>query len=359
MIPELDPEKFHVLSSKQKLLVVLGILLFLLVIAPVLGYFYYNAAINRPSQLTKDMTFEIKKGDGLGEVGDSLYANGLINSKFLFFIYSRMSGEDKTIQAGVYKVPQGTSLVSLVELFQHGTNDVRITFLEGWRVEEFAREASKRFDKVDYHSFIKLAQPFEGYLFPDTYNFNVDATEQDILDTLVSTYTKKTEDILTSQALTKAGLDKAQTVIFASIVEREIHDEKERPVVAGILINRWKNGELLGADATTQYAVASQKLGCKDISTDICPDDSQEVSAEWWAKDLTVQDLDSASPFNTRKVSGLPPAPISNPGLSSLKAVVNYETTPYTFYLTDKDGVVHYAKTLDEHNANISRYLGL
>jgi UPF0755 protein len=94
---------------------------------------------------------------------------------------------------------------------------------------------------------------------------------------------------------------------------------------------------MLGADATTQYAVGTE--------------------ANWWPKELTAMDLESTSPYNTRKLAGLPPRPICSPGLAAINAVLNYVDTPYVFYLTGKDGKTYFGKTIEEHNANIRNYL--
>ena len=137
-------------------------------------------------------------------------------------------------------------------------------------------------------------------------------------------------------------MSKIQVVIDASILEREtLGDEEEVQTSAGILIKRWKSGWRLDVDDTVQYVLGYQ-----------------ENKGEWWKDRLTIEDLATDSPYNTYKNKGLPPAPISNPGLGSLLASVNYDkNTPYWFYLHDREGKVHYAATLAEHNANRAKYL--
>lgn len=353
---DLDPNKYHVLAGKNKLIAIAIVLIILLVGLPLATLQYYNFAINRPSQNLNEEIFEIKRGDSLSEIADNLYSENLVNSKFLFYLYNRVNRLDKTLQAGVYKVKPGLSVVELVKLFQVGTNDSRVTFLEGWRVEEFAREAAKVYSNVDYQTFVELAKPYEGYLYPDTYSFNVEVSEKDIVDMLLSTYKVKTKDVLSDSVLDKIQLTESQVVTFASIVEREVRGESDKKKVAGILIKRWKEGELIGADATTQYIVARPKMGCNYMDTS-CPDANEVVNVEWWPQELTQSDLDTANQYNTRKMTGLPPTPISSPSLDTINAVLNYETTKYYFYLTDSDGNVHYASTLDEHNANVAKYI--
>jgi UPF0755 protein len=337
---ELDPNKFHVFDDRKKKLLVVIVLFFCAVILPILSLFYYKFAVRRPSQTFKEITFEIRKGDSVSEISSKLSDLEAINSEFLFNLYIFMNKKDSNIQAGVYTISAGTSIVDLVAQFQHGTNDIKITFLEGWRIEEFARLACNSLSHIDYQQFVDIAKQHEGYLFPDTYFFADEIQEEELINTLLETFKQKTQDILTNEALTAVGLTKDQAIIFASIVEREVRTLEDRRIVAGILINRWESGMKLDADATTQYAVAVNR-----------------VNIDWWPNDLTFAELSFESPYNTRAVVGLPPTPISSISLSALKAVLEYKQTDYLYYLTDEDGVTHYAETLDGHNANISKYL--
>lgn len=359
MVEPLDPNKYHIISeSFKKKLSILGAL-FILAVLPIFLYFYYNLAISRPSQLDTEVSFEIKSGEGVAEIAKNLYQKNAINSEFLFSLYVFLNKLDTNIQAGTYTLRAGTPLTALVEQFQHGVNDTRITFIEGWRVEEFARVVNKQFEKIDYAEFVNKAAPYEGYLFPDTYYFETDVREDDMVARLRENFDEKTKVLLESSNLQRSGLTRDQVVILASIVEREVNIDKDRPIVAGILLARFKEGMALGADATTQYAVAPTILCGKDATnTGICATPLEEINNfNWWPKDLTQENLDFDSPFNTRKVAGFPPHPISNPSLSAISSVVNFEETGYVYYLTDSLGVTHYAKTLDEHNANIVKYL--
>jgi UPF0755 protein len=355
MSEELDPEKYHVLTSKKKKIIILILLLVFLIIIPALSFAYYKVAVFRPSQTEKEANFEIGKGDSVFEIASMLYEKEAINSEFLFILYVFLNRKDTNIQAGSYTVPAGTSLVSLVDTLSRGRNDIKLTFLEGWRVEQFAVLASQNLEKIDYHGFLEKAKSYEGYLFPDTYFFNKDAEDEELIEKMRDTFDNKTKDILGENNLQKAGLTKEQAIIFASMVEREIKKPDDRAVVAGILIKRWKEGMMLDVDATTQYAVALKRL-CE--GEEYCTPSLEEINEfNWWQNNLTREELDEENPYNTRAVVGLPPSPISSVSRSSLLAVVNYEETPYYFYLTDGDGVTRYARTLEEHNQNIATYL--
>lgn len=355
MSEDLDSEKYHVMTPRKKKIGFLIILFIFLVIIPVLSFVYYKAAVFRPSQTAKEANFEIGTGDDVFEIASMLYNKEAINSEFLFILYVFLNRSDTNIQAGTYTIPAGTSLVKLVDTLKYGRNDISLTFLEGWRVEQFAILASQHLGKVEYQDFVELAKPYEGYLFPDTYFFNKDDEEEDVFEKLTDTFNEKTANLLTDENLKKAGLTKEQAVIFASMVEREVSNPKDAPIVAGILIKRWKEGMRLDVDATTQYSASLRRL-CND-DTYCVPTLDQIYKLEWWPRNLTREELDSKDPYNTRAVDGLPPTPISSISLASISAVINYEETSYYFYLTGKDGVTYYAKNINEHNQNISAHL--
>jgi UPF0755 protein len=133
---------------------------------------------------------------------------------------------------------------------------------------------------------------------------------------------------------------------LASLVEREARREEDRPIVAGILLKRWQNNWALQADATIQYEAGSKNCGI-GLKGEKC---------DWW-EPVKKTDLGIDSPYNTYKYKGLPPTPICNPGLASIKAVIYPKETDYWFYLSDTSGKIHYARTVEEHNENIRQYL--
>ena len=355
MVEELDPTKYHIMTPKKKRILIISLLFVFLVLVPCILYAYYKVAVWRPSQTDKEITLQIGNGESVSEIAGALYDKGAINSEFLFIFYVFSHGLQSNVQAGTYVIKAGTPLVTVIDQLQHGTNDITVTFLEGWRVEEFARLASKKLLKVDYKKFAESAAPYEGYLFPDTYFINNDIQEADLVALLRKTFDEKTASILTDENLKKAELTKEQAVIFTSMVEREVSAAVDKPIVAGILIKRWKEGMQLDVDSTIQYAVAQRRL-CGSQGYCI-PTLEEYMDLNWWPKDLSQEELAFDSPYNTRVKVGLPPTPISSISLSSLDAVINSQVTPYYFYLTDKAGVTHYAKTLVEHNTNIVNFL--
>jgi UPF0755 protein len=221
----------------------------------------------------------------------------------------------------------------VAQTLQIATNDVRITVPEGKRAEEIADTLQAYFPSYEASWRDQLVAQ-EGYLFPDTYAFPKDASIDLIITTMKDNFNKKYADVTGPR---QATLTQKQIVTIASIVEREAKHDVDRPLVASVILNRLKIGMALNIDATVQYAIGT--------------------SAKWWPI-LTTSGGETAptSPYNTYTNPGLPPTPISNPGLAVLQAVVNAPDTDYVFYISDKTGINHYAKTLEEHNANIKRY---
>jgi UPF0755 protein len=212
------------------------------------------------------------------------------------------------------------------------------TVIEGLRKEEIAQLVAQNFD-IPETEFIKASN--EGYLFPDTYLIPKDATLDMILAVFQKNFDKKFSSELRNKAKAK-GLSDKEVIILASLVEKEARRYENKVKVASIILKRFKKDWALDLDATVQYALGYQP--------------NQKT---WWKKNLTVQDLQIESPYNTYKSRGLPPGPINSPGLDSINAVLAAdENTPYWFYISSKDGsTMHYAKTAEEQQENIRKYL--
>lgn len=319
-----------------------------LVILAALTVVFYNIAVRRPNFRAKgspsEVGFVVRPGEKVYEIAQHLREAGLVNSATLFKIYVKVNGLSGKLQAGSYKIKTDLSLAAVVSQLQHGTFDLKLIIPEGWRREEMGEYLAEVFLRAGSEgiaeSFLNKSRGMEGYLFPDTYVVPFDTKAEDIIKIMKENFDRKV-DSKTRSDFANQGLTLEQVVTLASIVEREAGNDKDRPVIAGIIVKRLKAGWPLEADATVQYALSIQGKG----------------EDGWWPKELSTDDLLINSPYNTRRNPGLPPGPISNPGLSSIRAVVYPLETPYWFYLTDGSGETHFAKTLEEHEANISRYL--
>ncbi|MFA5932744.1 MAG: endolytic transglycosylase MltG [Microgenomates group bacterium] len=213
----------------------------------------------------------------------------------------------------------------------------KVTLIEGWRVEEMAEKLNKELG-IKNKDFLVVAK--EGYMFPDTYFFEPDASASAVAKKLRSTFDLKYDADLQAK-IKKLGLTSSEGVILASIVEREARSDEARKMVASILLKRLKIDMGLNVDAGIQYALGYQ-----------------QAEKSWWKRNLTKDDLKINSPYNTYIHAGFPPTPICNPSLSSLEAIANADSkTPYLYYFHDSQGVSHYSKTLEEHNQQIADYL--
>ncbi len=310
----------------------------LLLIFGIFFYMYYHEGtlpVDKVNPTTK--TFIVKPGEGIYTIIRNLASEDLIRNKIVFFLVVRRLGLEQNIQAGDFRLSTGMSAYEIATALTHGTTDLWVTFIEGTRKEEMAQLVTQNFD-IPSSEFNKEAQ--EGYLFPDTYLIPRDATAAAIITTMEKNFQAKLTSDLRRKIRSK-GLTLQEGVILASLVEKEAKFPKDKQIVAGILLKRLNKDWTLDVDATIQYALGYQ------------PNEKT-----WWKRNLTTNDLTIDSPYNTRLHKGLPPGPISNPSLSSLQAVANANpNTPYWFYLSDKNGVMHYATTIEEHNANIKKYL--
>jgi UPF0755 protein len=289
-----------------------------------------NSSANQAPQI-----FIVKDGEGVREISNNLKAKGLIKDPIVFFLYTRMMGLDKQIQAGDFRLNPAMNMSQVASNLTHGTLDIWVTIPEGLRAEEIADILKTKVPNYN-ESWRAVLDANEGYLFPDTYLIPRDADVNTIVNLMRGNFDKKYASVKDSKTTT---LTDAQTITLASIIEREAMFAQDRPLVASVFINRLNIGMALGSDPTVMYALGYQG----DTKT-------------WWKKDLTADDLLINSPYNTRKNAGLPPTAISNPGLSSIQAALAPAKTNYMYFFADSKGHLHFATTLEGHNANIAKY---
>ncbi len=295
---------------------------------------WWNSQLTPVSTDKEQKTIIIAKGKSLSEIANQLKKENLIRSEKVFIFYVKSQKLADKLSAGTFKITPSMSTQEVVKTLSGSPTETWVTLIEGWRVEEMADKLNGEL-KIDKQQFLKIAK--EGYMFPDTYLFPQDVTVEQIAKKLRDTFDKKYSDDLKAK-IKLQSLTEAQGVILASIVEREARSDQARTAVASILLKRLKIGMGLNADATVQYALGYQ-----------------QEEKNWWKKNLSTDDLKINSPYNTYIHSGLPPAPICNPSLSSLQAVANADSsTPYLYYYHDSKGNSYYGKTLEEHNANVT-----
>ena len=308
---------------------------------------------------TSMQLFTVRSGEPAASIGERLQAAGLIKNALGFRLMAEKMGVAGDLAAGDYELSPSMKPSQILSALSSAKTRLGplITIPEGWRAEQIAERVaangigtSAQFMALvkDGKSDVPLlaSRPsgasLEGYLFPDSYRTDAKTTPETLEKRMVAEFdTKFTPDM--SKKAAALGMTVHQIVTLASIIEREAVVPSERPLMAGVFYNRLKDGMKLDTDPSVQYAVASA-------------DPASPKQYGWWKTDLTAQDLTIDSPYNTYKYPGLPPGPICDPGLASLQAALSPTSTDYLYFVAKPDGTHAFARTLEEHNANVAKY---
>ena len=318
---------------KQKFTVLLGIIL----IGLLIFWLWWSQAIKPPVPDDKtSVLFSIESGENIRSIADKLQKQNLIRSPVAFFLLARFGSVADKIQAGEFRLSRSADMYKIADSLTHGTVDVQITIPEGYRNEEIALKLAQSLS-IPENEFLKAAE--EGFMFPDTYLIPKEASASQVSKIFLDNFNKKVTEKEIS-LIKQKNLTLDEVINIASIVEREAKLDEDRPLVASVILNRLNIGMKLDIDATIQYALGY-------------------IPAEksWWKKEITLEDLEIDSPYNTYKNPGLPPTPIANPGLKAILAVLEAPKTDYLYYIADKIGKSHFAVSFEEHARNIAKYL--
>ncbi len=295
---------------------------------------YMAFLTSAPKSFPKGTVFQISKNSGLKAVASRLKDQGFVKSSNLFIFYSIIFGGTKSIKAGEYNMETRDSAITLAWRLNHadfGFKQKKITIREGLNHFELTELLLKYFTKLDKNELLDLTSKFEGYLYPDTYFWPENITANNIITDMNSLFKKNTEKIKAEVEKQNINFDKI--IKIASIVEKEAHKDEDRKLIAGILEKRLSINMPLQVDVTFYF---------------IDPNREEKI---------LIKDTKIDSPYNLYKNKGLPPTPICNPSINAILATINPTDSDYLYYLSDSDGVLHYAKTLDEHNENKYKYL--
>lgn len=293
-----------------------------------------------PSQSMVSQTVVVRAGMDAAQIGRLLEAKGIISNAAVFHVAAKWHRLDGALQAGEYSFPPKATVADVIERLSRGqTNQVSLTIPEGWTVEQIAQAIGNRglgdpakvlahAQKMAPYSYIPAVQQqkyrVEGFLFPDTYSLAKGMGEEEILRLLAAQFDQK----LTADMRKRAealGLSPYQLITLASIVEREAQREEERPIIAAVFLKRLQIGMPLQSCATIQYILGDPKA------------------------ELTIQDTQIQSPYNTYLIPGLPPGPVSNPGLASIQAVLQPTQHELLYFVARKDGSHIFSRTYAEH----------
>ncbi|HOZ80814.1 MAG TPA: endolytic transglycosylase MltG [Candidatus Woesebacteria bacterium] len=300
------------------------VFLFLILICLGFGFWYYQNSTPVTSQSTINQ-FVVNQGDGIISIAKRLEANKLIKNQYVFLVNAYRLGLNTKLQAGSFKIDSSNNLEQIITtLSKSGSQDYWLKIIDGQRLEEI----TPKFDQSN-----------EGYLFPDSYLIPSNYSPDQIFEVITQNFQKKFAQA--SQNATNTKLTDAEIITLASLIEREGRTLETKQKIAGVLMNRLDIGMALQIDATVQYARDSMK--------------SKQIK-DYWAP-VSKSDLKIVSPYNTYLNPGLPPSPICSPGYNSIYAAFHPIASDYLYYITDNDGLIHFATTLDQHNQNIAKFL--
>jgi UPF0755 protein len=307
-------------------------LIILILALAIYAFFYF--VINPPSGFPSGRTITLEEGMSLKEAASYLKKERVVASEaWLRNIVIALAG-DKSVIAGDYYFERPVSILrvaSTITDLGYRIGYIRVTIPEGYMVSEMAEVFDKKLPRFDKETFIEKAGPLEGYLFPDTYFFSPGSTEDNIIAELTKNFERKVGAL--AEDIEETGRTLEDIITMASIIELEGKTEESRRIISGILWRRMAIGMPLQVDATFIYINGKGSL------------------------QLTREDLAMDNPYNTYVYRGLPPGPIANPGLESIKAAIYPISSKYLYYLSDRDGDMYYAEDFEKHKENRLRYL--
>ena len=296
---------------------------FFLIFLLFLGIFlWWGVYLPKDYNATETKLFFVEEGQGLFQIAENLGKEGLIKNKFFFDFYAFLKGAQEKLQAGKYSLSPAMSVAEIARKIVSGDiAKMVVTIPEGWTQKQ-----------IEERLGLKLpGENLEGFLFPDTYQFPLGVSGEEVVKKMRDNFEKKLAPY--QNEISGAGLTLFEVVTMASLLEKEVKTKEDRELVSGILWKRLENNIPLQVDATITY-ITGQK------TTKISREETQ---------------IDS--PYNTYKYLGLPKGPICNPGLESIIASLYPKDSDYWYYLSNPDGETIFSKTLEEHNYAKSKYL--
>ncbi len=281
----------------------------------------------------------IDKGSGVAVIADKLAAEGVIGNPTIFKIAARLTDRHGSLKAGEYQFEAHVPMARVLEkMYEGDTFDRVITIPEGltsWQIVQ-------RLNQNEILTGDITEIPAEGTLLPETYHFMNGDTRAQKLAEMQAAMTKTIDELWEKRAPDLPFTTKEEALVLASLVEKETGVAAERERIAGVFVNRLRRGIPLQTDPTVIYAITKGQV----------KDEGQgPIGRRLLTKDLSID-----SPYNTYKNAGLPPGPIANPGRAAIAATLNPEKNDYIYFVADGTGGHVFAKTLDEHNANVAKW---
>lgn len=328
------------MSMKRVTLVLSG----LLFILSVMFFLWFGLYFVQPADISgSEQVFIVEEGMTLGKVAVELEQEGIIKNRQFFLLWARLKGYGKRIKAGEYILSPAMAPVKIFDMLTRGVIITHpVTFPEGFSVEQIGETLAQNIN-VDKSAFLSLAHDpailerhgisgssLEGYLYPDTYNFSMTQSPRSIIDVMTGRFNEVISPL--REKIEDSGMTLDEVVTLASVIEKETGRADERPLIASVFLNRLKKGMRLESDPTVIY-------GIEDFNGNLTRDDLREYT-----------------PYNTYVIRGLPPGPICNPGMESIRAVLYPADTDYLYFVSKNDGSHYFSKTLEEHNRSVRTY---
>ncbi len=298
------------------------------------GYFFIKEQIFTPlSNQPIEQSFIIEKGEGLKEISANLEKAGLVRNKTYFEYYALFQGWAARLQAGEYFLSPSLNIPQIAGTIVKGeasSQEITVTIPEGFTLKQIDARLAKT-GLIKAGELLKQTQ-LEGYLFPDTYRFSREADLGEIIGKMRDNFDRKLDEDLRSEIVRQDRTIK-EIIIMASLLEKEVPTDEDRRIVSGIFWKRLKDNYPLQSCATIAYILGLDK----------------------WR--YSIEETKVTSLYNTYQNVGLPPGPINNPGLSTIRAAVEPQETDYYFFLSKPDGETVFSQTMEEHNQNKVKYL--
>jgi len=308
-----------------QIVIVVGLLFIL-----ISGYLAYE--FETGSRATDTATLVVPKGASVGMVSRLLADNNMISSRQIFALGVRLGGAQADLKAGEYTISQGATMAQILSMLQRGdTVSRRLSIPEGLSVKQII---ARLVDVPSLTGDVTLV-PDEGSLLPETYYYSLKDTRQEIVDRMQASMRVSLSRLWADRQPDLPLATPQEAVILASIVEKETSLDRERAHIAGVFINRLNKGMKLQSDPTIIYGI---------------------TGGEPLGRGLRRSELRDKTPYNTYYITGLPPTPISNPGLASLEAVLNPLKTEDLFFVADGTGGHAFAATNREHEKNVRNW---
>ncbi len=324
--------------ARSQVVIFLNFIMTMMILVAVVGvglFWYGKSEFEGEGPLEQSTAFMVPEGAGFNQIASSLEQRGIISDQRIFRVAGRTVMGDDTIKAGEYEIKAHASMRQILDQMRDGRSILHsFTIPEGYTTFQIVQKLR---DEEMLTGDLPDELPPEGSLLPETYKFSRGAERADILDQMEKAQTRALDQIWARRSPDLMLETKEELVILASIVEKETGRADERPRVAGVFLNRLKKGMRLQSDPTVIYGV----FGGEGKPSD---------------RPIYKSDLEKETPYNTYVINGLPPTPIANPGRESMEAVANPSRTDDLYFVADGYGGHTFAKTLDEHNANVARW---